>query len=126
MQWLRSKPALAIPEVESVDECAALMKRDLVILFKHSPSCPVSWVAHREVMKFLGSQPQSPVFLISVRKRRDVAHYIAEHTSVRHESPQIVVLRYGKVIGDASHDNVTAQLLQRLAVEHAEAQVPTL
>lgn len=115
MQWLRSKPALEIPEVGSLDECVALMDRDLVIFFKHSPSCSISWSAHREVMKFFAAQPQSPLYLVSVRKRRDVAQYIATHTGVQHESPQIVVLRRGKLVGDASHDGVTATLLEQLA-----------
>ena len=106
-----------IPEIKSLAECTSLMERDLVIFFKHSPTCPVSWMAHREVVKFLADQPEAPLYLVSVRQRRDVAQYIAEKTGVRHESPQIVVLRRGEVRADASHDEVTAEFLKQLSNE---------
>ena len=120
MQWLRSKPSSQISEIQSVEECSALMSRDLVILFKHSPSCPVSWMAHREVVRFHAGQPEAPVFLISVRERRDVAQFVARTTGVQHESPQIIVLRGGQLIGDASHDDVTVDLLTRLSTQMTE------
>lgn len=117
MQWSRSKPSSQIPEIQSVEECIALMGRELVIFFKHSATCPVSWMAHREVTKFLAGQPEAPIYLVAVRQRRDVAQHIAQSTGVRHESPQIVVLRHGQVIGNASHDDVTAELLTKLSTQ---------
>lgn len=103
-----------------MEECDALMARDLVILFKHSPTCPVSWMAHREVIKFLAGHPDAPLYLISVRQRRDVAQHIAAATGIQHESPQVIVLRAGQLVGNASHDDVTAELLARLSAQPAE------
>jgi bacillithiol system protein YtxJ len=110
MPW--SKSTGSLPEVDSIEECKLLMQQDLVILFKHSPTCPVSWMAHREVMRLRTEQPDLPLYLISVRRRRDVARFIAEHTGVRHESPQVIVLRGGVVIASVSHDDVTASAIQ--------------
>lgn len=110
MPW--SKSTGSIPEIESVEECKSLMDQDLIILFKHSPTCPVSWMAHREVMRLRTEQPNLPLYLISVRRRRDVARFIENQTSVQHESPQILVLRRGRVVGSASHDEVTATTIQ--------------
>jgi len=91
------------------------MQRDLVILFKHSPTCPVSWMAHREVMRLRAEQPDLPLYLISVRRRRDVARFIEERTGIRHESPQVIVLRGGAVVASASHDDVTASTIKDFA-----------
>jgi bacillithiol system protein YtxJ len=88
------------------------MEKGLVILFKHSPTCPVSWMAHREVMRLRTEQPDLPLYLISVRRRRDVARFVEEHTGVRHESPQVLVLRGGTVVASASHDDVTAPAIK--------------
>ncbi len=122
MQWLRPKPTSQIPEIQSVAECAGLMEQDLVIFFKHSPTCPVSWMAHREVVKFLAGQPEAPLYLVPVRQRRDVSQLIAEKTGVQHESPQVVVLKRGQVIADASHEEVTAELLTEALSEQAAEQ----
>lgn len=88
------------------------MQKELVILFKHSPTCPVSWMAHREVVRLYTEQPELPLYLVSVRRRRDVARFIEERTGIRHESPQILVLRHGGVVGSASHDDVTVSAIK--------------
>ncbi len=112
-EWLCNASPIrsSMTELSTPEECDALLSHDLAILFKHSPSCPMSWMAHREVTKFQTAQPDIPVFLISVRKRRDLARLIAERTGIHHESPQIIVIRDGRVAGSASHDGVTAEFL---------------
>jgi len=112
--WLR--PSASLPELNSVPECDSAFENNLVILFKHSPTCPVSWMAHREVMQFVSVQPDLPTYLISVRRRRDVARHIADRTGVIHESPQVLVLRNGALAGVASHDEITADWLQTVAL----------
>ncbi len=112
LEWSRSRAS--IPEVSTTEEWETIRAQDLTIVFKHSPTCPVSIFAHREVMRFWNAQPQAPVYLVSVRRRRDVARHIAERTGVRHESPQILVLRRGNLVGAASHNEITAELLTSL------------
>lgn len=109
LPWTRSTQS--IPELTTTQECDALFGHELTIVFKHSPTCPISLFAHREVMRFRKAQPDALVFLVSVRRACDVARHIAERTGVRHESPQIVVLRRGVVVAAASHDEITAELL---------------
>ena len=81
------------------------------MVFKHSPTCPVSLYAHQEVIRFRASKPEVPVYLVSVRRRREVAQHIADQTGVTHESPQILVFRRGEVIAAASHEEITADWL---------------
>jgi bacillithiol system protein YtxJ len=69
-------------------------------------------MAHREVMRLRTEQPGLPLYLVSVRRRRDVARFIEERTGVRHESPQVLVLRQGTVVGFASHDDVTVSTIK--------------
>lgn len=109
-RWGRSSHEV-LPELNSAQECDALFGGEWTVVFKHSPTCPISLFAHREVLRFRERQPQIPVYLVSVRQRKDVARHIAERTGVRHESPQVVVLRRGTVIAAASHDEITAELL---------------
>jgi bacillithiol system protein YtxJ len=96
-------------ELTTTQQYDSLLSQELSIIFKHSPTCPISVYAHREVSRFCDSRPDAPVYLISVRRQRDIARHIAEHTGVRHESPQIVVLRRGDVLAAASHDEITAE-----------------
>lgn len=106
-----------VPERESKPDLARLQELHTAILFKHSPSCPVSWAAHTQVKSFIASNPSVPVYTISVRQDRELSRQIAIWTNVAHESPQVIVLRRGVVVGATSHGGVTANYLS-----HAVAQ----
>ena len=114
MFWRERTGSPNVPELTTNQEYEDLLQRDLVIVFKHSPACGVSWVAHSEVIRFLRNQPDAPIYLVCVRRRRDLSRYIAQSTGVVHESPQILILRKGQVVGAASHDEITADSLLAL------------
>lgn len=109
--WRRSAPQESIPEVKSQQECDALLANGRAILFKHSPTCAVSWAAHRQVLRFHAAHPDAPIYLVSVRRQRDLSWHIAARTGVEHQSPQVLVLSNGKIIVTASHAAITADLL---------------
>ncbi len=124
MPW--SKSSQSLPEIDSIEDCASVMKEELVVLFKHSPTCPVSWMAHREVMQYRVAQPEVPIYLVSVRRRRDVSRFIADHTHVDHESPQVIVLRRGEVIAARSHDDITAETIGAFVGRKSPEELPDL
>ena len=107
-----------IPELNSPEEFDRLLTLDPVIIFKHSPTCVASLSAHREVSRFQKERPEVPIYLIQVRRRRNVAEYVAEHLSVEHESPQVLIVSRGKLMAFASHDEVTSQFLADCLRKH--------
>ena len=105
-------PPGSIPVLEgSVDR---LLREDSVIVFKHSTACPMSWAAHAHVTKFLRENPDAPVRMVKVIQERVLSQKIAEATGVRHESPQIIVLRGGEVAASASHGRITLDSLNEM------------
>ena len=78
-------------------------KQRPVIVFKHSNTCSISSRAYREMEKFEGE-----VNILEVQSARDVSRELADLTGVRHETPQVIVLRDGKAVWNASHFDVTA------------------
>ncbi len=80
-----------------------------VVIFKHSTTCPISAGVYQEV-----SGADADINLIVVQNARDVSKAIAEKTGVRHESPQAIVLKNGKVIYNASHYDVTAKDIEKM------------
>ncbi|MGH9655768.1 MAG: bacillithiol system redox-active protein YtxJ [Bryobacteraceae bacterium] len=103
--------ASKIPELGATHDVDALFERDLAIVFKHSSACAISWLAHAKVSQFVNWQPQVPVYLVRVRKQREISRHIAERSGVEHASPQVIVIRRGKVVADASHEAITAEFL---------------
>jgi bacillithiol system protein YtxJ len=85
-----------------------------VVLFKHDPYCGVSSAAHGEV-----AQLDREVVLVDVANQQPLSLRIARETSVRHESPQVLVLRDGQAVWSASHWAITADAVERALEENA-------
>lgn len=105
-----SAEAAAVPEMPVIggdSDLNQLFSSDVVVLFKHSRACPVSWMAHAHVTRFRAKNPHVPVHLVPVIEQRAASLKIAELTRVRHESPQIILLRNGQVSSVASHEDIT-------------------
>ena len=93
-------------EIHDTSELDALFEKSneqSVVLFKHSITCPISSGVYHEI-----SNADADINLIVVQNARTVSSAIAEKTGIRHESPQALILRNGKVIYHASHYDVTA------------------
>ena len=105
---------MRITDVESFEELANRSQDAPVVVFKHSTTCPVSAAAYDEMSRFDGE-----VALVEVQRARTLSKEIAQRTGVAHESPQVLVLRKGKVVWDASHWRVKANAVQE-AVKKAD------
>ena len=92
-----------IEDRTALDNLMTDSKRRPVIVFKHSNACSISARAYREMQKFEGE-----VNILEVQTARDVSRELADLTGVRHETPQVIVLRDGKAVWNASHFDVTA------------------
>jgi bacillithiol system protein YtxJ len=90
---------------------AALARRPKLILFKHSPICPISTRALSEWDAFRRAQPDVPTLSVDVIADRAVARGLAQACGVPHQSPQAIVFRDGRAVWDASHDAITAASL---------------
>lgn len=88
-----------------------LLDEPFVLVFKHSTMCGISARAHREVERFLSEHPEQTIYKVEVLEARPVSDYIEDKTGVRHESPQVLVLRDGEVVWHSSHSAVTAEAM---------------
>ncbi|MEZ4696136.1 MAG: bacillithiol system redox-active protein YtxJ [Rhodothermales bacterium] len=84
-----------------------------VVLFKHSNRCMTSALAYRRMEA--GRRPDDPpVFLLIVQQTQALAREIADSLKVRHESPQIIVLREGSVLFHTSHASVSPEAVREV------------
>ena len=93
--------------VENVQSLEALVKQSQstpVVIFKHSTTCGISASAYREMQ-----QVPNEVNLIDVQSAREVSQEIEKKVGIRHESPQVIVLRRGKAVWNASHSQIKAK-----------------
>jgi bacillithiol system protein YtxJ len=101
----------AMEILRETTEFDRLLRAPLAIVFKHSTSCGISAQAHREVERFLVNNPKRAFHKVEVVESRVVSDYIASKTGVRHESPQLLVLRNGDVVWHGSHSRITVEAI---------------
>lgn len=89
---------------EAVDN---LLKEEKVLIFKHSTQCGISSSAFQEVNKL-----DFPVYLVRVIEERDVSNYIEEKLGVKHESPQVLLIKNGKCVWHASHRAINEEIVK--------------
>jgi len=111
--------------LEHVDELHRLIAESEsrpVLLFKHSHTCGVSLEALDELMAHLNDRPRgsashevgsSPQYaMVTVQTHRAVSNAVAQKLGIRHETPQALLIREGRVVWSASHFRVTAAAVE--------------
>jgi len=83
----------------------------LLVLYKHSPICMTSSVAQSEIRALHKALPALPIYQIDVVHERGLAHRMAADLQVRHEGPQVLVIRDGRVAWHTSHFAIKAATL---------------
>ena len=101
-----------IRQVDSAEHLKELFALPHIVVLKHSLTCRASASAYEEVNSFANTYPAVPVYVIPVQTHRGAATYLAKHTGVRHESPQVLVLKRGTVSAVASHCEITVRFLK--------------
>ncbi|GAA0430785.1 bacillithiol system redox-active protein YtxJ [Lentibacillus halophilus] len=83
-----------------------------VLVFKHSTTCPISATAFEQYQTFLESAGNDlNSYVIKVIENRDISNQLAEDTGVKHESPQVFLIRNKGVLWHTSHSNITADAI---------------
>ena len=105
----------ALSHIDELDDAIAESRQRPVLLFKHSRTCGVSCEALDELHSHIEAQGQTGVSykMITVQTHRPVSDAAAQRLGLRHETPQAILLRDGKVIWNASHFRITAAQLDQ-------------
>jgi len=106
-----------LTHLQRLEELDALLQESHdrpLLIFKHSLSCGTSYEALDELIEHLNETPRLPAryALITVQTHRDLSTTVARRLGVRHETPQALLVRGGRVVWSASHFRVTGGALE--------------
>lgn len=105
--------------LEDLEAAIAESETRPVLLFKHSDTCGISAMAFDEMRSHLADGAFPVCYgLITVQTGRHVSDEVTSRLSVRHETPQVILVRDGKAIWHASHFHVTAKEIEAALRTH--------
>ena len=90
-----------------------------VLIFKHSTTCSISHMAKMRLEDGWDSEFKIIPFFLDLKSFRQISDDISEKFSVNHESPQVLLIRKGSCIYDASHFDITINELNETLAYHA-------
>ncbi len=103
-----------IRSADQLTELDRLSKDKLMVIFKHSTSCPISKMAFKRFQKEADfDTEQVDLFYVGVIDDREVSNAIASHYGVMHQSPQLIIIKEGDVIHHASHSAIVPSSVNR-------------
>ena len=103
----------ALESVEELSELETLSKEKPVVIFKHSTRCSVSFMAQSSLKSSFDQVANEIHFrYLDLIRHRNISNEIASRFGVHHESPQLIILKGGKVIGHTSHSGVSTSFIR--------------
>jgi bacillithiol system protein YtxJ len=88
----------------------ALAAKGAVVLYKHSTQCGICDDAIGEMEKHAGS---GDFYYIDLLAHRDVSNAVAQRLGVKHESPQAIFLKDGKVAAVLNHRAIRVAAIEK-------------
>lgn len=95
-----------------LDEIIALSNEKPVLIFKHSTRCSISRFALKQFENEYDLQNQIDAYFLDLLEFRAISNEIASRFGIMHQSPQLLLIKEGKVLYDASHSDIQADELK--------------
>jgi bacillithiol system protein YtxJ len=77
------------------------------IYFKHSTRCIISKMVLKNFEEHWSALPaNADAIFLDLLQFREISNSLAAQLHIKHESPQVIVVRNGKVVYHASHDSI--------------------
>lgn len=109
MNWI----PLTTPE--QVEQLIEESKAKPVVIFKHSTSCSISATAKSRLERQWADAGLTDVqpYYLDLLAYRPISRQIADQFEVRHESPQLLLIREGQCRYHASHLGINLQAVKK-------------
>jgi len=107
----------SLNNVEQLNAIREESKIQSVIIFKHSTRCSISAAVLNRIERAWKEAETDNIkpYYLDLIKHRDISKQIEEDFNVQHESPQVLIIKDGKSIYNASHTAITYSTILKKA-----------
>ncbi len=99
---------IELTDLGQLNEIMDLSHQQPVIIFKHSTRCSISRMALKQFENEFDLEGSITPYFLDLLNHRDISNEIATRFEVYHQSPQLLLIKEGKSIYDASHSDIDA------------------
>lgn len=100
---------IPLTSLDQLNEINEQSKTASVLLFKHSTRCGISSMVIKQFENlFLEEHKKVKVYYLDLLNYRDISNEIGVMFQVMHQSPQLIIVKNGVAVYNASHSEITA------------------
>jgi bacillithiol system protein YtxJ len=108
LNWL---PLTSLEQLETIQKES---NTEAILIFKHSTRCGISNMVIKQFEKlFTAEHSNLKVYYLDLLNYRNISDEVGHKFQIMHQSPQLIVVRNGVSIHDASHNDITETNLTR-------------
>ena len=108
MEWF------PLNEMDQLNEIVIESDENPVVIFKHSTRCIISRTVLKNFEKAFDLEDKVKPYFLDLLEFRPISNEIASLFNVTHQSPQLIVVKNGKAIYNASHDSIDVDDLKKI------------
>lgn len=112
---IKEVPWHALTEDRQLDKIETDSQEKTIAIFKHSTRCGISKMVLNNFERNydLHEEKGLELYFLDLIANRNLSNKIAEKFDVRHESPQLIVIKKGEVVHHASHQSIEVESLRK-------------
>ena|SRR5690606_158559 len=103
-----------LTDLSQLDQIIEESNKKIIVIFKFSTRCGISRMVFSAFEKdFHYAEEEVKCYYLDILNYRAVSNEIANRFKITHESPQLLVLKSGRVIDYKSHGNIDAKSIEK-------------
>lgn len=115
MNWFSreiNKDWISLSDPQQINELIMESRSIPVIIYKHSSRCGLSAMTENkleegwEILK-----PRVKLYFLDLIRNREVSNSVAERFNIRHQSPQILIIKNGICVYNSSHYEINVETI---------------
>lgn len=103
-----------LTQIEKIDEIINQSNEKPALIFKHSTRCHISKMVLKQFENEYNLDDKMECYFLDLLEFRPISNAIAERFNIEHQSPQIILIKNGKAIYNASHESIAADELEKI------------
>ena len=104
---------IPLTAISQLDEIVENSNNKTIVIFKHSTRCSISRFALKQFENEYNLEDKVDLYFLDLLNYREVSNEIANRFQVVHQSPQLLIIKNGVAVYDASHSEIQAEVLEK-------------
>ena len=100
---------IPLNHIDQLKEIVVSSDENPVIIFKHSTRCSISRMALKQFEReYTYSDNEVTAYFLDLLTFRDISNAISSQFYIEHQSPQLILIKKGIAVYNASHSDIQA------------------